>query len=139
MPVPMPTPRKTAAPVKRDVSWWRRDQQRGLAIAVSLAVVLGSLLAGYGVQVRIADEAARKAHRAAQTAMATKEELRTGSVLYVPVDGNVCRQRWIDNATWLVSHEGADVDCDEASNANAPNSAQQVGARMEALRGGFGR
>ena len=29
----------------RDVSWWRGDHQRGLAIAASLAVVLGGLLA----------------------------------------------------------------------------------------------
>lgn len=137
--MPIPVPRKPVAPARRAVAWWRRDQQRGLAIAVSLAVVLGSLLAGYGVQVQMADKAARQALRASQIAMATKEDLRTGSILYVPDNGNICRQRWIDNATWMVIGGGTDVDCDEAENANAPNAAQQVGARMEALRDGFGR
>lgn len=137
----MPVPRRPAAHVVRDVSWWRGDHQRGLAIAASLAVVLGGLLAGYGVQVQMASEAARKALHAQQVAMATKEDLRTGSILYSPDDGgHVCRRRWIDNATWLILRGGSQVDCDEATGATAPpSSQQQAGSRMEALRGGFGR
>lgn len=117
---------------------WHKEQQRGLMIAVSLTVVLGALLVGYGVQAQIAGEAARIARRAEQIALATKEELKKGTLLFVPVYGNVCRQRWIDNATWTI-RDGQDVICDEAASwtVNTKPTDQSVAQRMDAVRDGF--
>jgi hypothetical protein len=117
---------------------WRKEQQRGLAIAVSLTLALGALLVGYAVQAQIAGEADRTARRAEQIALATKEDLKKGAVLFVPVYGNVCRQRWIDNATWTIRN-GADVICDEAASwtVNTKPTDQSVAQRMDAVRGGF--
>lgn len=136
-PPPLPG-RSTKAPANRAARSWRRDQQRGLIVAVSLTLGLGCLLIGYGVRAQMVAEAGRAASRAQQVALATKEELRNGAILFVPVYGNVCRQRWIDNATWTV-RDGEDVLCDEAAswNVNAPVTDHSVALRMDAVRGGF--
>ncbi|RKE73196.1 hypothetical protein [Pseudorhodoplanes sinuspersici] len=107
-------------------------------IAVAVTLMLGALLLGYGVQAQIAGEAARTALRAEQIALATKEELKKGALLFVPVYGNICRQRWIDNATWTI-RDGEDVICDEAASwtVNTKPMDQSVAQRMSALRGGF--
>ncbi len=100
--------------------------------------MFGAALIGYGVQAQIATEAARMAQRAEQIALATKETLRAGPVLFVPVYGNVCRQRWIDNKTWTFS-DGQDVVCDEAASwtVNTKPADQSVTQRMDAMRDGF--
>ena len=41
------------------------------------------------------------------------DELRTGSILIVPPQGNVCRQKLIDNATWRIRDNGF-VLCNDA-------------------------
>jgi uncharacterized membrane protein YczE len=107
-------------------------------IAVSLTLALGAMLVGYGVQAQMTAEAARIARRAEQIAMATKEELKKGTVLFVPVHGNVCRQRWIDNATWTI-RDGQDVLCDEAASwtVNTKPTDPSVSQRMDAVRDGF--
>ena len=133
LPVPM-----ADIPVARTARSWHKEQQRGLMIAVSLTLVLGALLVGYGVQAQIVGEAARMARRAEQIALATKEELKKGTLLFVPVYGNVCRQRWIDNATWTI-RDGQDVICDEAASwtVNTKPTDQSIAQRMGALRDGF--
>ena len=117
---------------------WHREQQRGPVIAVSLTLALGALLVGYGVQAQIAGESMRTARRAVQIASVTKEELKKGTLLFVPVHGNVCRQRWIDNATWAI-RDGEDVVCDEAASwtVNTRPTDQSVAHRMDAVRDGF--
>jgi hypothetical protein len=66
------------------------------------------------------------------------DDLRTGSILYVPDHGNVCRKRVIDNTTWRVREAGT-VVCDEAVswNANSAGNGNSPLARIEAIRGGF--
>ena len=125
-------------PVVRTARSWHKEQQRGLTIAVSLTLVLGALLVGYGIQAQIAGETARTARRAEQIALATKEELKKGTLLFVPVHGNVCRQRWIENATWTI-RDGQDVICDEAASwtVNSKPTDQSVAQRMDAVRDGF--
>lgn len=117
---------------------WHKEQRRGVMIAVSLTLALGSLLVGYGVQAQIAAEAARVAKRAEEIALATREALQKGTLLFVPIYGNICRQRWIDNKTWTF-RDGEDVACDEAASwtVNTKPADQSVAVRMDAMRDGF--
>jgi hypothetical protein len=67
------------------------------------------------------------------------EYLTTGTVLFVPLQGNVCRKKIIDNKTWLMRDKGY-VVCDEAVswNANtAPTTTYSPLARVDAIRSGF--
>ena len=130
--------RPVEARVIKTARSWHKEQRRGFMIAVSLTLALGALLIGYGVQAQITAEATRTAQRAEQIALATKETLRAGPILFVPIYGNVCRQRWIDNATWTV-RDGQDVVCDEAASwtVNTKPADQSVTMRMDAMRDGF--
>jgi hypothetical protein len=64
------------------------------------------------------------------------DELRTGSILIVPAQGNVCRQKLIDNATWHIRDNGF-VLCDDAVSWRSDRGAGRSGARIEAIRDGF--
>jgi hypothetical protein len=58
----------------------------------------------------------------------------TGSIIIVPTEGNICRQRLIDNATGRIRDKG-DVDCDSALSLKyVPVAA----SRMASIRAGFG-
>jgi hypothetical protein len=67
-----------------------------------------------------------------------EKERRRAAVLFVPMKGNVCRRRVIDNTTWLIADAGF-VTCDEAVtwNSNYPDVKFQFAERMEQLRSGF--
>jgi len=115
------------------------DRRRSLFIIASIAILVGIVLAGgYGVQQKMAIAAEQAALRAAQFASAVKAELRTGTVLFVPLGGNVCRRRLIDNTTWTM-RDGGQVECDHAVswNANTPESEQFLGERAGAVRTSF--
>ena len=64
------------------------------------------------------------------------DELRTGSILIVPPQGNVCRQKLIDNATWQIRDNGF-VLCDDAVSWHSERGTGQAGVRIEAIRDGF--
>jgi hypothetical protein len=118
----------------------RRDFQRGMIVLASLAVLFGCVLAGgYGVHAQISAATERAALHNWQLAAATRDELRNGSLLFVPIGGNICRRRWIDNTTWTL-RDGGEVECDrEVSwNATVPElQSYQVGLRMDAVRSTF--
>ncbi len=118
----------------------RLDLNRGLIVVASLAALLGVILAGgYGVHSQIAAANDRTVRQYWQLAAATREELREGAVLFVPIGGNVCRRRYIDNVTWTL-RDGGEVECDrEVSwNATVPElQPYQVGMRMDAVRNTF--
>ena len=109
-----------------------KDRRRALVLCLVLAMLLGvGLLAGGMVPsplTRTTPPAAQDGNR-----------LATGPVLFVPPSGNRCRQRVIDNATWLMRDNG-EVDCDAALS-------QQMGAvpgawsptRVEVIRAVFRR
>lgn len=66
------------------------------------------------------------------------DNLTTGSILFVPTEGNVCRRRFIDNRTWALRDAGH-VICDEAVSWNSGVQAQSYSAasRLDAIRYGF--
>lgn len=69
---------------------------------------------------------------------AAEKERRRAAVLFVPLKGNVCRRRVIDNETWLIADAGY-VTCDEAVtwNSHYPEVQFQFAERVEQLRSGF--
>lgn len=64
-------------------------------------------------------------------------KLLSGSILFVPLSGNTCRQNLIDNATGEIRGNGL-VECDEAKAQNAARWAAQVALqRQMAIRDSF--
>ena len=115
------------------------DWRRGGIVAASMAFLLGGLLAGgYGVHRHRSAEAARANAALVHTAAMTQEGMRTGAILFVPLSGNVCKRRLIDNKTWML-HDAGNVVCDEAVSWNvaAPAPDYLVGQRLDAVRSGF--
>jgi hypothetical protein len=133
----------------------RRDRNRALWAGAALTLIFaGSLyMATYVIK---PSDSLRSANRAGQSTMASKpasgsgagdqngdDYLSTGSILFVPHQGNICRKRLIDNKTWRM-HDKGYVTCDEAVSWNA-NNANTVGttytatSRVDAIRGGFFR
>jgi uncharacterized protein (AIM24 family) len=127
-----------------------RDRKRALwAGAVIFLICAGSLYMASHV-VRSSDQF-RNANRtglgdgAGKQASASgagengEDYLTTGSVLFVPLQGNICRKRLIDNKTWLMRDKGY-VVCDEAVSWNAntiPTTTYSPSARVDAIRSGF--
>lgn len=65
------------------------------------------------------------------------DDLRTGSILITPPDGNVCVHRLIDNETWRIRPNGT-VRCDAAVTWPALRDGGYTGlTRIEAIRDGF--
>ena len=65
------------------------------------------------------------------------DDLRTGSILITPRDGNICELRLIDNETWRI-HSGGQIECDEAVAWNSQRSdVYTAQSRIEAVRDGF--
>jgi hypothetical protein len=96
---------------------------------------MGGLLSGYGVHTHVSRTAARAEARGLQIALAAGAALRNGTVLFVPEYGNVCRRRFIDNATGML-RDGGETECDEAAswNATIPPADHKVGRRLDAIR-----
>jgi len=61
--------------------------------------------------------------------------LSTGSIIFVPVLGNVCRKRLIDNATWRIRDFGL-IECRTALNPHAQESGWSA-SRVDVIRSSF--
>lgn len=112
-----------------------RDRRRAILTGAVLtgAVAIGIVTGAYFART------VTTAKTASYTAfLAQAEELRTGTVLFVPLEGNICRQRIIDNETWHMADAGS-VVCDEAVswNSSAPGQKYFVAVRVDAIRSGF--
>jgi hypothetical protein len=65
------------------------------------------------------------------------DDLRTGSILITPRDGNICELRLIDNETWRI-HSAGRIECDEAVAWNSQRGdVYTPQSRIEAVRDGF--
>lgn len=118
----------------------RHDVQRRVIVLASLAVLAGCVLAGwYGVHAQINAANERAVRQGWQLATATRHELRESALLFVPIGGNMCRRRWIDNTTWTL-RDGGEVECEREVgwNATVPElQSYNVGLRMDAVRSTF--
>jgi hypothetical protein len=135
----MPSQRMTqssgaASPRKR----WSKERRGGAIACVMIAFAAVLSLSVYGVHSQMTQSALRAAERELQIAIATGSALKTVKVLFVPDDGNVCRQRWIDNNSWTL-RDGGQVDCEDAAlwNVDVPDREQKVERRIGAIRHGF--
>lgn len=64
-------------------------------------------------------------------------DLRTGSILITPSDGNICERRIIDNETWRIRSNGT-VVCDAAVTWQPEREGIYTPrTRLEAIRDGF--
>jgi hypothetical protein len=73
----------------------------------------------------------------ARNSPAPDVDLRTGSVLITPKDGNICEHRLIDNATWRIRRNGVIV-CDTAVTWQPEQSGTYTSqSRLEVIRDGF--
>lgn len=64
-------------------------------------------------------------------------DLRTGSILITPSDGNICEHRVIDNETWRIRSNGT-VQCDAAVTWQTDREGTYTPrSRLEAIRDGF--
>jgi hypothetical protein len=128
-----------------------RDRNRALWAGTALVLICAGSLYVAGNVVKPSDQlrsAARSGNSngggGTQVSMSgTGDEsgddvLTTGSILFVPSEGNVCRKRVIDNKTWLMRDKGY-VTCDEAVSWNANIQARPYSAttRVGAIRDGF--
>lgn len=136
--------------MRRKKAAHHRDRNRALwAGAAVMLICAGSLY--MATHVIKPGDSLRSANRAGQSTMASKQAsgsgagdqngddyLSTGSILFVPHQGNICRKRLIDNKTWRM-HDKGYVICDEAVswNANTVGTPYTAMSRVDAIRGGF--
>jgi hypothetical protein len=67
---------------------------------------------------------------------ADDDEIYTGSILYMPDSGNLCRQLLFDNQNGQISDNGY-VDCDRAAYHGAATPKQWSAARARVISSGF--
>lgn len=117
---------------------WIKEKRRGIFAGITVALLMGLLLSGYGVHSHMSQAAALMDARVMQAARDTEAALRQGPVLFVPMEGNVCRRRVIDNATWKLRN-GGEVVCDEAVAVGVPQPDQHynIEKRLGAIRNTF--
>ena len=107
-----------------------RDGQRAIVSVAALALLFGvGVYLNGGIAI---SKFASISPRAAQD-----DNLTTGSILFVPVLGNRCRHRLIDNATWRI-RDGGVVDCNTALSHQAGGGGLRwSAARVDVVREGF--
>lgn len=112
----------------------RRDTARAvIAFACLAAVVAFTLFVDTG-QSGVMRRAAKQ-----QPALPTEEEIYTGSILFMPYQGNDCRQSLLDNLTGQIRDNGV-VPCDSALiDASSTQRRGWSAARVDAIRDGFAR
>jgi len=113
---------------------FERDRRRGLITCTCLSAILAAAVIAGGTVAKISGASSSNPGRE----MAYLEGLRSGSILFVPIEGNVCRRRVIDNETWRMRDDGF-IECDEAVtwNSGAENQKYFVAVRVDAIRAGF--
>lgn len=127
----MPTEGKSKN--RRSRGWFRRDNRRALAICL----LFGSVAAlGVGTVMRQAPWGSIRIGNGPGYGQ-SEDDLATGSIIFVPVLGNTCRKKLIDNATWRIRDDGL-VDCRAAFAQGAHGN--QLGwpaTRVDIIRHGF--
>ncbi len=96
------------------------------------------IAAALGLGALAADKYAVAMRQTTATATApSDDEIYTGSILYMPDDGNVCRQLLFDNHNGRFSDNGY-VDCERAAYQGSLDSPKQwSAARLRVISSGF--
>ncbi len=119
-------------PKARAATSFQRDRRRGLITCAWLSAALAAAIIASGTATKGGSVGGGMAY------MAPAGSMQAGAILFVPVEGNVCRKRSIDNETWRIRDDGY-VVCDEAVtwNSGAANQKYFVAVRVDAIRAGF--
>jgi len=114
--------------------WFRRDNRRALAICLLFG---GVAFVGLGTVIQQAPTTSIRIAANGPGYAQVDDELATGSIIFVPILGNTCRKKLIDNATWQIRDSGP-VDCRAALARGAYGN--QLGwstSRVDVIRNGF--
>ena len=122
-------------PKAKSLTSFQGDRRRGLITCAWLCAALAAAIIAGGTVAKTGGSSSASLGRAGSYAAG---ELQAGAVLYVPIEGNVCRRRSIDNATWQIKDDGY-VVCDDAVTWNSGAAGQKyfVAVRVDAIRAGF--
>ena len=112
----------------------RSDVSRAVIVG---GVIGGVFLAGYAIATSLGGASMRETAFARSAPYTSDDDLTTGSIVFVPVLGNACRQNTIDNRTWQVRQVGT-MPCKEAF-AGTPNrrSVPSGPTRLDIIRESF--
>jgi hypothetical protein len=117
---------------QRDKSRARDWQHAVLAALLLIFVAATSLSDG-----KLIPDFGSRESAVPQRAASADEDLRTGSILVTPRDGNICELRLIDNQTWRIRPAGQ-VQCDDAVTWHPHHGdGYTTQSRIEAIRDGF--
>src|SRR5437660_583008 len=123
--------RNTASRRPAGLSWQTRELRLALLAGTGFAVSL-ALVAYFAVSTT--QSSSGQSTRPTAVHPGSSQDLTTGPILFMPVNGNTCRQRLIDNATGQIRDNGT-VDCETAL---AQSSGKRLsGTRVEIIRDGF--
>jgi hypothetical protein len=126
------SPGAAATVTRRSQSSTKRRRKRGGFRQASVVIALGITVA-LGALVSDRYAALKRQPAAAQG----DEEIYTGSILYMPDEGNVCRQLLFDNHNGRLTDNGH-VDCERAFYQGGLGSPKQwSAARLRVISGGF--
>jgi hypothetical protein len=119
---------------RRSRRWFRRDNRRALVICL----LFGSVATvGLGTVIQQAPSGSIRIAANGPGFGQSDDDLATGSIIFVPILGNTCRKKLIDNATWQIRDSGP-VDCRAALARGAHGN--QLGwsaSRVDLVRNGF--
>lgn len=109
----------------------RNERIRAFAAAVAVLAVLG-----FGVVIGTLSPGEKRMTPPVDDVALS---LRFGSVLFVPLSGNLCRRSEIDNETWLL-HNRDYLDCDKAVQQATEGQRKKWSTdRVEAIRSGLSK
>jgi hypothetical protein len=101
------------------------------------AIVVGSVLAGLGAfayMIGTTGPSPSLRETAFSRSQKKSEDFATGAVVFVPVLGEECRQKTIDNRTWEIQDQGT-APCKDALAASTGR--RSGGSRMDIIRDSF--
>jgi hypothetical protein len=119
--------------IKGDGVWSARDGQFAVLAAVLIVFVVAASLSDGKL---VPDFISGGAPGLVAAGNPTDDDLKTGSILITPSEGNLCEHRLIDNKTWRIRSNGV-IPCDEAVSWAAQQTHPNPSARIEAIRDGF--
>jgi hypothetical protein len=123
-------------PIRPSAGWLSRNDRQVLFVWLFFAAILAlSGLIGGGLSDGLRP---KRAQQVASNQPMNDDEIYTGSILFVPVDGDHCWQRFLDNQSGRLWDNGF-VSCEAAaphSLISQPGRYSSAG-RVDAIRKGF--
>jgi hypothetical protein len=115
----------------------RRQRRAGRDDRLGLLIAFGAVAGVIALSAVAGAVASNRQPPTGPTAEQIAASLQNGSILILAPDGYPCRQKLIDNATWIIRDNGV-VDCETAVSKITSTQRQKWSAeRVEAIRSGL--